>query len=373
MNSNFKTFKAFVTKEWRHIFRDRKTLLILFGLPIAQMLIFGFALSNEVKNSKIAVLDEAKDATSQALTERIDASRYFDVVVHLQNRLEIEALFKKGEVRMIVVFPDSFEKNLHASNEGAVQLISDASDPNVGSTLVTYASAIFNTYQRELLQSETLPYSFLTEVRMIYNPQLKAAFNFVPGVMAMILLLICSLMTSVAIVREKEMGNMEVLLVSPVRPVLVIVSKTIPYLFLSIVNICTILILSYFVLDVPIKGNLFLLLAVSILFIITALSLGMFVSSLAQTQTTAMFVTLVGLFLPTLMFSGFMFPIDNMPLPLQIISNAIPSKWYFYMVKSVMIKGLGIADIWKEALILLVMTLVMLAISIRKFDKRLKL
>lgn len=373
MRTTIKTFKAFVTKEWRHIFRDRKTLFILFGLPIAQMLIFGFALSNEVKNSKIAILDESKDASSFALTQRIDASKYFDVVAQINHRDEVEAIFKKGDVRMVVIFPRSFEKNLNAFNEGNVQLLADASDPNVGSTLVAYLSAILNSYQKELLQTGKIPYSFQTEVRMIYNPQLKAAFNFVPGVMAMILLLICSLMTSVAIVREKELGNMEVLLVSPVRPVLVIVSKTIPYLFLSFVNICTILLLSYFVLHVPIKGNLFLLLAVSTLFIITALSLGMFVSSIAQTQTTAMFATLVGLFLPTLMFSGFMFPIDNMPLPLQFISNLIPSKWYFYMIKSVMIKGLGIADIWKEALILLTMTLVMLTVSIRKFDKRLKL
>ncbi|MBK8955169.1 MAG: ABC transporter permease [Saprospiraceae bacterium] len=368
-----RSFRAFVTKEWKHIFRDKKTLLILFGMPIAQMLIFGFALSNEVKNSKIAILDASRDATTQALIHRIDASKYFDIATYLDRKDQVEEIFKKGEVRMVVVFENGFEHKLKSQNEGHIQLIADASDPNVGSTLVAYLNAILQDYQNEILHPSKIPYSFKTEVRMIFNPQLAAAFNFVPGVMAMILLLICSLMTSVAIVREKEMGNMEVLLVSPVRPVLVIVSKTIPYLFLSFVNICSILLLSYFVLDVPVKGNLFLLLTISLLFIIAALSLGMFVSSLAQTQTTAMFATLVGLFLPTLMFSGFMFPIDNMPLPLQLVSNLIPSKWFFYMVKSVMIKGLGIADIWKEALILLGMTLFMVTVSIRKFDKRLKL
>ena len=373
MNAQLKTFLAFVRKEWRHIFRDRKTLLILFGMPIAQMLIFGFALSNEVKNSSIAVLDQSKDEISQQLIARLDASKYFDIVEHLQYSQQIEAAFKKGKVRLVIVFPPQFAKNLESQHEIGIQLISDASDTNVGSTLVAYAQAILNEYQKELLGRRSLPYSFKTELRMIYNPQLNASYNFVPGVMAMILLLICALMTSVTIVREKEMGNMEVLLVSPVRPVMVILSKTIPYLFLSIINIVSILLLSYFVLNVPLKGSIILLLAVGILFIITSLSLGIFISSMAKTQTVAMFVSLVGLFLPTLMFSGFLFPIDNMPLPMQIISNAVPSKWFFFIVKSIMIKGLGLSDIWRECLILLGMTIFLFFISIRKFDLRLKI
>ena len=190
--------------------------------------------------------------------------------------------------------------------------------------------------------------------------------------MAMVLLLICSLMTSVAIVREKEMGTMEVLLVSPIKPLWVITAKTIPYLSLSFVNICSILLLSYFVLHVPIRGNLFLLLSMGVLFSITSLSLGMFVSTIAQTQTAAMFGTLIGLFMPTLMLSGFMFPIDNMPIPLQVVSNLVPSKWFFYLVNSIMIKGLGLSSIWKESAILAGMTLIMLFLSIRKFDKHLQ-
>jgi len=368
-----KQFWIFVNKEWLHILRDRRTLLILFGMPIAQILIFGFALSNEVKNSKIAILDHAADDVSHKLIERIEASKYFEIVHVLHSDSEIDPVFKQGLIRLVVVFPSSLSNDLHHQNDVRIQLISDASDPNVGTTLVNYMSSIIGDYQNELIALNKLPYTIKPEVRMIYNPQLKAAYNFVPGVMAMVLLLICSLMTSIAIVREKEMGTMEVLLVSPLRPALVIISKTIPYLVLSFINICSILLLSYFVLGVPVKGNLFLLLAEGILFIITSLSLGMFVSSVAATQTAAMFGTLVGLFMPTLMFSGFMFPVDNMPIPLQMLSNIIPSKWFFNIVKAIMIKGLGFSAIWKETLILFGMTCLLFIISIRKFDKRLAL
>ncbi|MBK6545983.1 MAG: ABC transporter permease [Saprospiraceae bacterium] len=368
-----KQFLIFVKKEWLHILRDRRTLFILFGMPVAQILIFGFALSNEVKNSKIAILDHSNDAVSQYLIQKIEASNYFEIVENLDSDLEIDAVFKKGNVRLVLVFEPAFSEKLLNQHEASIQLISDASDPNVGTTLVNYCSSIINDYQNELLGTTKLPLRIKAEVRMIYNPQLKAAYNFVPGVMAMVLLLICSLMTSVAIVREKELGTMEILLVSPIKPALVIISKTIPYLILSFINICSILLLSYFVLDVPIKGSLVLLLGESTLFIITSLALGMFVSSVTTTQTAAMFGTLVGLFMPTLMFSGFMFPVDNMPVPLQLISNILPSKWFFYIVKSVMIKGLGFYAVWKETLILIGITVFMFVVSIRNFDKRLVL
>jgi ABC-2 type transport system permease protein len=242
-----KQFWVFVQKEWLHIFRDRKTLFILFGMPIAQILIFGFALSNEVKNSKIGILDQSKDKTTQYLIERIESSKYFDIDEVLDSDHELETVFKKGKVKLVVVFPPNFEHNLEHQHEGNVQLIADASDPNVGTTLVSYLNAILNDYQNELLINNKIPYTIKVEARMIYNPQLKAAYNFVPGVMSMVLLLICSLMTSVAIVREKEMGTMEVLLVSPLKPIWVVISKTIPYLVLSFVDICIILLLSYFV------------------------------------------------------------------------------------------------------------------------------
>ncbi|MCC6814820.1 MAG: ABC transporter permease [Saprospiraceae bacterium] len=364
-------FWVFVRKEMWHILRDKQTLFVLLGMPVAQILIFGFALSNEVKNSKIAVLDLSKDQITQQLIERIDASKYFDLEENLTSPKDIERIFKKGKVKLVLVFENNFDKNLQHTHEAIIQLIADGTDPNVGTTLISYASSIINDYQKELFGNQLILYSIKPEVRMIYNEQLKASYNFVPGVMAMVLLLVCALMTSIAIVKEKELGTMEVLLVSPLNPFFVVISKSIPYLIISILNIVSILLLSYYVLKVPIKGNLILLMGVSILFIITSLSFGLFVSSTTRTQTAAMFGTLIGLFMPTLMFSGFMFPIDNMPWPMQLLSNLIPSKWFFIIVKSVMIKGLGILAIWREVLILLGFTVLMLFISIRKFNKRL--
>ncbi len=366
-----KQFITFVRKESLHIGRDRRTLLILFGMPIVLMVLFGFALTNEVKNSRIAILDHAKDPATEAIVQQLAASQYFEVADYLYSYHEVEAVFKKGQVRLVVVFPPRFYETLLHSNKAQVQLVADASDPNVATTLTNYASAVLADYQRQLAGNRELPYALQTQVRMLYNPQQKGAYSFVPGIMAMVLMLVCTMMTSIAIVKEKETGTMEVLLVSPVQPLMVIVTKAVPYLVLSVVNIVTILLLSVFVLDVPIRGSLLLLFAESILFIITCLSLGLLISTATGSQQTAMLISLMGMFLPTVMFSGFMFPIDNMPVPLQIISNAVPAKWFYYIVKEIMIKGQGIAAIWKETLILLGMTLFLLTVSIRKFNIRL--
>jgi ABC-2 type transport system permease protein len=366
-----KTLGAFILKEWKHIWRDKKTLLILFGMPIAQMLIFGFALTNEVKNSRIAILDPSKDVESRQLTARIDASKYFEVRKYLDKPDDIHASFRKGEVRMAVVFPSNFHDELMHGKAVTIQLIADASDPNIATTVINYATAIINDYQSEKLGGKKIPYRIEPVIRMMYNPQLKGAFNFVPGVMSMILLLVCTMMTSVSIVREKELGTMEVLLASPSRPIKVIIAKAIPYLFLSVINIITILMMSYFILELPIRGSLLLLFSESVLFIITSLSLGLLISTITDSQRTAMFASLVGMFLPTLMLSGFMFPIENMPRPLQIMSNIVPAKWYFIIVKSVMLKGLGLVNIWEETLILAGMTLLFLLLALKKFRIRL--
>lgn len=367
-----KPFWAFVKKEFNHIWRDKQTLLILLGMPIVQIMIFGFALTNEVKNSRIAVLDPARDMVTMALTEKLEASQYFDIEQEIHSPGQILPAFRQGRIRLAVIFPPGFRADLLQHHHAQVQLIADASDPNTATTLTRYASAVIQDYQESILSTTPLPYRIQVDTRMLYNPQLKGAFNFVPGVMAMILMLVCSLMTSIAIVREKERGTMEVLLASPLKPVLVILAKAVPYLALSMVNIASILLLSVFVLDLPIAGSLALLVAESILFTITALSLGLMVSSITASQQVAMLISLVGMFLPTLMFSGFMFPIENMPVPLQVMSNIVPAKWYFYIVKAVMIKGLGFGAIWKETLVLAGMTLFFLGLSYRKFNVRLQ-
>jgi len=366
-----KQFISFVKKEFHHILRDRQTFFILLGMPLVQIIIFGFALTNEVKNANYVVLDGANDAASQELISEISASRFFSFNKNIYSYKEIENAFQRDEAKVAIVFPPSFASDLQHLNKAQVQIIADAADPNTATTLTNYLSAIIRDYQKRLTQNVDLPYTITVEQRMLYNPQLKGAYNFVPGVMAMVLMLVCTMMTAITIVREKERGTMEVMLVSPVQPLKIIIAKAVPYLLLSIFNIISILLLSVYVLDVPIKGNLILLMSEGILFIITCLSFGLLISNVTDSQQTAMFISLIGMFLPTIMLSGFMFPIENMPLPLRIISNIVPAKWFYTIVKSVMIKGLGLKFIWKETLILLGMTLLLLGLTLKNFKIRL--
>lgn len=366
-----KQFIIFVKKEFAHVLRDRKTLLILFGMPVMQILIFGFALTNEVKNSKLVVIDYAQDEASQEIISRIDASRYFEVEKAVIDHSQIQASFQRGKIKMALVFPENFGHDLFHQNKAQIQIIVDASDPNTANTLTNYASSIIQDYQSGLNANASLPYRIIPETKMLYNPQLKGVHNFVPGVMALVLMLVCVMMTAISIVREKELGTMEILLVSPFKPLLVIVSKAVPYLILSLINVTSILLLSVFVLDLPVNGSIVLLFAESTLFIITCLTLGIFISVRTDSQQVAMLISLMGMLLPTILFSGFMFPIENMPLPLQIVSNIVPAKWFYIIVKSIMIKGLGFSAIWKETLILAGITIFLLIVSLKSFKIRL--
>lgn len=367
-----KQFLFFVQKEFYHVWRDKRTMFILFGMPIMQILIFGFALTNEVKNARIAVLDLAKDNASRGIIEQLAASRYFDIGMYLAGQEELERAFQSGTVKMAVVFPSDFERNLLHANLSTVQLIADATDPNVATTLANYASGIIMDYQAGRRGAQPVPLAIKTEIRMLYNPQLKGSYSFVPGVMAMVLMLVCAMMTSISIVREKEMGTMEVILVSPIIPIRVVIAKMVPYFLLSAVNIGSILVLSVFVLDVPIQGNLWLLVSECLLFTVTVLSLGLLISSVADSQQVAMLVSLMGLFLPTVMLSGFMFPVENMPTALQVLSNLVPAKWFYYIIRNVMIKGLTFDYVWRETLVLAGMTLFFMVVSVKKFKTRLE-
>lgn len=364
-------FFSFVRKEFYHVFRDKTTLLMLFGLPIAMIILIGFAVTNEIKNSNIVVCDYAKDIASQKIINQLEASKSFDIEKSILSHTEIEAAFKTGKVKLVIVFPANFNEDLLHSNKAQIQIITDASDPNTGTTLTNYANAIIGDYQKSLQQANQLPYQITTETRMLYNPELKGAPNFVPGVMALVLFLICVLMTSVSIVREKEKGTMEVLLVSPFNPLLVIIAKALPYFLLSLVNLTIIIIMSVYLLDIPFNGNIFLLYFESSIFILTALALGLLISNITDSQQTAMLISLMGMLIPTMLFTGFLFPLENMPRILQWIANIVPSKWYYIIVKDIMIKGLGIAAIWKETLILFGMTTLLLIVNFKTFKIRL--
>lgn len=367
-----KQLLIFIRKEFYHILRDRKSMLVLIGMPIIQMLIFGFAITNEIRNSNIAVLDNAKDPATQAIITRIESSRYFDIERSLVTNEQIEKAFRQGKIKMAIIFPPDFGSDLLHANKAQVQLIADATDPNFANTLINYTSSILQDYQAEMNQPGKPRQQISPEIRMLYNPELSGTFTSVPGVMALILLLISAMMTSIAIVKEREMGTMEILLVSPMKPWLVVISKTVPYFVLSMVNVATILLLSVFALGLPIEGSLFLLILMTILYTLCALSLGLFISTIAKTQQIAMLVSLMGLMLPVMLLSGYVFPIANMPTILQVISNIIPARWFIIIVKSIMIKGLGFAAIWKEAFIILGMTIFFILLSIKRFKVRLQ-
>jgi ABC-2 type transport system permease protein len=363
--------KGFIIKEFYHIFRDYRSMMILFGMPVIQVLLFGFALSTEVKNAPIAIIDHSNDQVTRAITSKILSSGFFILSDQVPGEGHIEEVFRHGKVKEVIIFESDFASKLEKDHQAGIQVIADASDPNTANLLVSYTSAIVNDYQQEYLKGMSLPVTINTQTQMMYNPALKSVFMFVPGVITILLMLITAMMTSISIAREKELGTMEILLVSPMRPIQIIAGKVLPYVLLAFSNALIILLLSYFVLEMPVKGSLVLLLAESLLFIVMALSLGIFISTVSNSQQMAMMLSMFALMLPTILLSGFIFPIENMPVALQVFSLIMPPRWFIIIVKSIMIKGLGFQYIWKETLIIAGMAVFFIALSIKKFKIRL--
>lgn len=367
-----KRFLGFVRKEFYHIFRDKRSLFILFGMPVAQILLFGFAITNEINNVDIAVLNQSKDVNTQEITQKIDASKYFTIKRFLTSEKEIEEAFKKGDIKAVINFEKDFSEHLIKEGQGSIQILTDATDPNTASAITNYISSIIQSYQQQQNQGVQMDYQIHPEVRMVYNPELKSVFMFVPGVMTIILMLVSAMMTSISITREKELGTMEILLVSPLSSFQVIVGKVVPYIFLSMINAAIIIFLGITVFKMPIAGNLILLGLESVLFIITSLALGILISTMVKTQQTAMMISLMGLMLPVILLSGFIFPISSMPPPLQVISNIVPAKWFITIAKGIMLKGFGLGYLLKETLILIGMTVFFITLSIKKYKIRLE-
>lgn len=365
-----KQFIAFVRKEFYHILRDKRTLLILIGMPIVQIILFGFAISTEVKNVQTAILVSSTDTDTRYLIDRIDANEYFTVKYIVHSPEELEVLFRKNKIELAITFPSDFNRQRFDTEQ--IQIIADATDPNLALTRSSYASGIIRTAQATLADAGKVHPSLLVHNRLLYNPQMKSAYNFVPGVMGLILMLICAMMTSISIVREKETSTMELLLVSPVHPFLVILSKAVPYFALSVLNLTTILLLSVFVLDVPVAGNLGSLLGVSLLFIFVSLALGLLISCLTRTQVAALLVSAMVLMIPTIILSGIIFPIGSMPPILQGLSCLIPARWYVSIVRKLMIEGVPLAYVWQEVSVLLLMGILLTGLTIRKFNNRLE-
>lgn len=369
-----KEFRSFVTKEFRHILRDKRTILIVLVMPVIQILLFGFAISTEVHNARVDIIGDLADPTVRKIVSRIENNPYMTVSGVFKSVKEIDGRFRKGKADVAVCFGSNFDDRLGADGSASVRIIGDGSDPNTAQMIVNYVNGVIQDEQKERnedtgaagMQGPAIP-----DVKYMFNPGMLSSYNFVPGVMGLILMLICSMMTAISIVKEKESGSMELLIVSPLRPVWIIVSKMVPYFALSVINLTTILLLSRFVMEVPLRGSLLLLISVSVTFICASLALGLLISVISSSQKTALLISGMGLTMPTMIFSGIIFPCESMPVILQYVSDIIPAKWYIIMVKKIMIEGVGIGFIAKEYIILLAMTVFLVFISTRLFKTRL--
>jgi len=351
-----KQFISFVIKEARHILRDSRTMLILFGMPVALMLLFGFAISTDVKNVRTVVVTSQTDHLTQQVIDRLAASEYFTITACVASPQEAERLIRNQKADMAVVFAQDF-----ASKHSGIQFIVDGADPNMAQQWTNYATNVIMNMEGGLVNS-----------KMLYNPQMKSAYNFVPAIMGMLLMLVCAMMTSISIVREKEKGTMEVLLVSPIKPLMIIVAKAIPYLVLAFGILCSILLMSRFVLDVPLQGSLFWIFAVSGVYILLALSLGLLISNIADSQLVALLLSAMVLLMPIVMLSGMLFPVESMPEILQYVAAVIPPRYYIEAMRKLMIMGVGIGEVLREVAILTGMTLFLLTVALAKFKVRLE-
>ncbi len=365
-----KRFAGFVIKEFSHIFRDYRTLLILFGMPAVQLMLFGFVLTNEIRDARIAIFDPSKDEITRKISDKVLSSGYFRLDRNLTSVSEIDAVFREGNVKLALVYEPGFAEKLDKTGKARLQILADASDPNTANLLVNYLTGIISNYLVSVNAAQ-VPQQIIPEVRMMYNGEMKGVFMFVPGLMAMLLMLISALMTSLSITKEKELGTMELLLVSPLRPVQIIVGKVFPYVFLAFIDACIVLVLGNLVFGVPIRGSVGLLLLESLLYISMALSLGILISCITSSQQVAMMVSLVALMLPTILLSGFIFPVENMPWIMQVLCHIMPPKYYITIIKSIMLQGNGLAYVWKETLVLVFFTALFLALSVKKFNVRL--
>lgn len=362
-------FLSFVKKETLHIVRDPRTMMIALLMPVVQILLFGFAISTEVNNLNVAVVAPHPTAAIRQAVTRMAANDYFTFKAYISGS-QIDPILRSGEADAVVVFADDFDRQMVDRMQGvvaekpAIQLIVDASNTNTASAGAAYLQSV-------LLAGTTFT-AAVPETRLLFNPQMKSAYNFVPGIMGLIFIIICAIMTSVSIVREKEVGTMEVLLVSPVRPLRIIVAKMIPYFLLSCLNLASILLLAHYVLGVPMSGSIVGIIGISLLYLTLALALGLFISTVTDKQVTALIISAMLMLLPLIMLSGMVFPIENMPDILQAVSCVIPARWYIDAMRKLMVEGLPFAAVLKDFIILLAMTVLLIGVALRKFNDKLE-
>lgn len=351
-----KQFISFIIKEAKHIVRDKRTMLILFGMPIIMMLLFGYAVRNDVRNVRTVIVMSNTDYVTQQAVDRLSASEYFTITQVVATPVEAEQAIRDQKADLAIVFGEDY-----ASGHSSLQFIVDGADPNMAQQWTQYANAVI-----------TNPNNGLVNTKLLYNPQMKSAYNFVPAIMGTLLMLVCAMMTSISIVREKERGTMEVLLVSPVRPILIIIAKVIPYLVLAFIILIVILLMANSLLGVPVQGSVFWIFVISTIYILLALSLGLLVSNIAKTQLVALLLSAMVLLMPIVMLSGMFFPIESMPKVLQYVSAIIPTRYYTSAMRKLMIMGVGVRQVMHEMIVLICMLIGLLGLSLAMFNKRLE-
>jgi ABC-2 type transport system permease protein len=367
ISMGFSNFFAFVKKESLHIIRDTRTMLIVMCIPILLMVLFGFAISTEVNNVNVAVVAPNRTDGVEEAVDKMARNNYFSFIGYIDNS-EIDKYLRSGKVGAVVVFDKDFDRYLAHSLNGIpvkpiIQIIVDASNVNTAGSATLYL-------QNVLLDKASQ--QMLFETRLLFNPQMKSAYNFVPGIMGLVFILVCAMMTSVSIVREKEVGTMEVLLVSPVRPFKIVFAKMIPYFLISCIVLILILLLARYLLDVPMSGGVGGIFLLSLLYLVLSLSLGLLISTIAETQVAALLISAMVMMMPILMLSGMLFPIENLPTFFQVVSNIVPARWYIDAIRKMMIQGLSLLDVWKNCLILAGMTLMLIVVSLKKFNDKLE-
>ena len=365
-------FLSFVTKEWRHILRERRTLVMLFAIPLALVLLFGYVISTDIDHTPIAVLDSSHgDPLARRLVQKLTAADQFRVVDDVRREADIDAAFKKGIVKMVVVIPPDFGSDARRLGGATVQLVTDASDLNIATTIIGYASGIVADLNAEINTADGLSAAdaapLRTNVRMMYNPELKSAYMFVPGVIAMIVMIVAAMMTSVTLAREKETGTLRLLTVSPLKARTIVLSKVLPYFVLTSINTTLIMLLGTLVFGMPCYGSIWGVILLCALFILAAIGLGILISSLVKTQQSALTSSFLGLLLPTMLLSGFIFPLVNMPVALQWVCQVVPATWFIEGIKGVMLKGQPLVDLWLPLVVLGGMTLVLIGLALGLF------
>ena len=384
VEESMKQFIVFVRKEFRHIFRDKRTMLILLVMPIIMIILFGFAITTEVKDSRVVILDHSKDEVTTRIQEHIRNNRYFTIVADVHSEKEIQKMFLENDADLAIIFSYNFSDEMRHSGKASIQLLADGSEPNQAAVRTGYMQQILAGYLQDYIQQErshaqmaqastssfTPSFQIIPVTKMLYNPQSRSEYNFVPGVIGLILLLICAMMTSIAIVKEKEMGTMEILLASPLPPIVIVVAKLVPYFVISCMNLATILLLSVFLLNIPIAGSVMGFIAISLLYILVSLLLGLFISNCVSSQLAAMLLSLL-LIVPTVYLSGLAFPIESMPEALQNASAIIPARWYVEVARKLMIQGVEMKYVMHETAVLALMAVVLLGVSWKLFKVRL--